>query len=157
MQVTFKLYFNSTKYKRYIKILKKNKKSRLFLESKIDNILLKLGLFKSFYEIKKYLKKKVININEIPQYNLNYILKNNDRITFSVELQIDLYNRFIYKLKNAEIKLNFPYFYTYSLNTFSFIFVKDLIEQLNYECFYYNNFIDYKNIMLFNKCDSICK
>lgn len=146
-------FYNNIKKKKLFKSIKKEGiKFQFFLESKLNVVLLRTGLFHTKDEINLYIKLGYILINEKKITNLNYILKNKDIIQFTKKLQKKVYEKIINNWRNNNFMVNIPYYLTYSLKTFTFIYNLKQFEKKNcFKQFFFSNFINYKSLCFFNK------
>lgn len=130
------------------------------------NILKSLNIFKSFFDLKKLIKKNYIYLNRNIVTNLNTILNVNDLVEITISYKLFNYcnyikniiskdllkikNRLWFKLKNSNKKLNLEQnklikkSYSY-LNKYNYLY-----NYLEIDFYSFSFFVIYKNLNIYN-------
>nr|YP_008757386.1 small subunit ribosomal protein 4 [Leucocytozoon caulleryi]BAN94666.1 small subunit ribosomal protein 4 [Leucocytozoon caulleryi] len=105
-------------YLYYFKKISNNNTNLLFLkllyilESRIDNVLVNIGCFKTILQSRFYIRNKYILINNNNKIYYNYIIKINDIIYFKSKIKYILLYNLIFRY-NIYIYLHILYIYNY--------------------------------------------
>lgn len=132
----------------YISLKDRSKSINSFLvllERRLDVILFRLQIFKTFNQGKRAILHGYIFVNNICVTSYNYAVKENDIISFKRDIVRKLRSYFIRRLRKSKILLNIPRYILFNARIFKATIVYDLIK-LNNVFYPSKDFFTIKNL-----------